>query len=197
MRYTGKKDFDHSGLERTGLLITNLGTPSAPTASALRKYFAEFLWDPRVVEYPRVLWWLILHLIILRVRPRIKAKSYAKIWTDQGSPLLVFTQAQLEKLKEVFFKRHHLEQIDIDFAMRYGEPSIESVIYNMQQNNVTRLLVLPLYPQYSGSTAGSTFDAVAAALSKLRWMPELRFVNQYADDAPANNVLTHRLVLDH
>ncbi len=182
MDYIGKNDFDHSSPERIGLLITNLGTPSAPTAAALRKYFAEFLWDPRVVEYPRVLWWLILHLVILRVRPRRKAESYAKIWTEQGSPLMVHTQAQLEKLKDAFHSQYHLKNIEIDFAMRYGEPSIESVIQNMHQKNVTRLLVLPLYPQYSGSTAGSTFDAVAAALSKLRWIPELRFVNQYADD---------------
>lgn len=183
MKFVGKKDFDHSSPERIGLLITNLGTPSAPTASALRKYFAEFLWDPRVVEYPRILWWMILHFIILRIRPRIKARSYAKIWTEQGSPLMVVTRAQLSKLKEAFRQQHNMEDIELDFAMRYGEPSIQSVIYNMQQKNVTRLLVLPLYPQYSGSTAGSTFDAVAAALSKLRWMPELRFVNQYADNS--------------
>ena len=183
MKYSGKSDFDHSIPERTGLLIVNLGTPSAPTASALRKYFAEFLWDPRVVEYPRVLWWLILHLIILRVRPRRKALSYAKIWTEKGSPLMVHTQAQAEKLGSLFRAQHNLQYMETDFAMRYGEPSIESAIHRLQQKNVTRLLVLPLYPQYSGSTAGSTFDAVAAALSKLRWIPELRFVNQYADHA--------------
>ena len=182
MGYIGKSDYDHSSPEKIGLLITNLGTPSAATPSALRKYFAEFLWDPRVVEYPRVLWWLILHLVILRIRPRIKAASYAKIWTKQGSPLMVYTKAQLQTLKALFNKQYNLGHIEIDFAMRYGQPSIESAVLNMQQKNVTHLLVLPLYPQYSGSTAGSTFDAVANTLSKLRWMPELRFINQYADD---------------
>ena len=193
MNYLGKKNYDHSSPERTGLLITNLGTPSAPTASALRKYFAEFLWDPRVVEYPRLLWWLILHGIILRVRPRIKARSYAKIWTDQGSPLMVITREQTSKLKQHLRSQFQLDHIEIEFAMRYGEPSIESVIHNLQAKNVTRLLVMPLYPQYSGSTAGSTFDAVAAALSKMRWIPELRFVNQYADDAEYIHACTARI----
>ena len=182
MSYIGKEDYDHSNPEKIGLLITNLGTPSAATPAALRKYFAEFLWDPRVVEYPRVLWWLILHLFILRVRPRIKAASYAKIWTPQGSPLMVYTQAQQRAIQDVFAKQYGLGHIEIDFAMRYGQPSIESAVLNMQQKDVTHLLVLPLYPQYSGSTAGSTFDAVANTLSKLRWLPELRFINQYADD---------------
>ena len=193
MKFIGRNNFDHSDAEKVGLLITNLGTPNAPTVSALRKYFAEFLWDPRVVEYPRILWWLILHLVILRVRPRIKAESYAKIWTDQGSPLIVHTRSQLDALQEKFRTKNNLKHIEIDFAMRYGQPSIESAIIKMQQQGVTRLLVLPLYPQYSGSTAGSTFDAVAATLAKLRWMPELRFVNQYADDAAYINACGKRI----
>ena len=193
MKFIGKNNYDHSSAERIGLLITNLGTPSAATPYALRKYFAEFLWDPRVVEYPRILWWLILHLVILRIRPRIKAKSYAKIWTKQGSPLMVYTEAQLQALKDVFHSQYDLGHIEIDFAMRYGQPSIESALLNMEQKGVTNLLVLPLYPQYSGSTAGSTFDAVAATLSKLRWMPELRFINQYADDEGYITACTSRI----
>ena len=182
MTFIGKADYDHSSPERLGLLITNLGTPSAATTPALRKYLAEFLWDPRVVEFPRPLWWLVLHLIILRIRPRRSAATYAKVWTDHGSPLMVHTKAQLSALRETLVQKHHLGHAVIDFAMRYGQPSIESALLKMQEQNVSQLLVLPLYPQYSGSTTGSTFDAVAKTLSKLRWMPELRIVNQYADD---------------
>ena len=100
MSFIGKNDFDHSHPEKLGLLITNLGTPEAPTPSALRKYFAEFLWDPRVVEFPRLLWWLVLHLVILRVRPKKKAATYAKIWSENGSPLMVHTRAQAAALRE-------------------------------------------------------------------------------------------------
>ena len=181
MKYLGKSDYNHASSEKLGVLITNLGTPEAATPAALRKYLAEFLWDPRVVEFPRPLWWLVLNLVILRVRPRKSAATYAKIWTDEGSPLMAHTKSQLAALKEKFIA-HNLDHIEVDFAMRYGKPSIESALLKMQDNNVTRLLVLPLYPQYSGSTTGSTFDAVASTFAKLRWMPELRFVNQYPDD---------------
>jgi ferrochelatase len=181
MKYIGSKDYSHSTVEKAGVIFTNLGTPEAPTASALRKYLAEFLWDPRVVEFPRPLWWLILHLIILRIRPARSAKTYAKIWTDQGSPLMKYTQAQVAAIRNKF-STLKLDHIEIDFAMRYGQPSIESVIKKFHDRYVTRLLIVPLYPQYSGSTTGSTFDAVAEVLKKLRWMPELRFVQNYADD---------------
>lgn len=178
MKYIGKSDYNHAATEKLGILITNLGTPDEATPAALRKYLAEFLWDPRVVEFPRPLWWLVLNLIILRIRPKSSAATYAKIWTDQGSPLMVHTKSQLSELKQKLLSKH----LEVDFAMRYGSPSIESVLMNMQKQNVTKLLVLPLYPQYSGSTTASTFDAVANVFKKLRWMPELRFVNQYADD---------------
>lgn len=181
MKYLGKTDYSHAAPEKLGLLITNLGTPEAPTPSALRKYLAEFLWDPRVVEFPRPLWWLALNLIILRIRPRRSAATYAKIWTDQGSPLMVHTKAQLLALKEKL-AANKFAHIEVDFAMRYGTPSIQSALARMQKKNVTRLLVVPLYPQYSGSTTGSTFDALADAFAKTRWIPELRFVNQYPDD---------------
>jgi len=178
MKYIGKSDYNHATVEKLGVLITNLGTPDEATPSALKKYLAEFLWDPRVVEFPRPLWWLVLNLIILQIRPKRSAATYAKIWTDQGSPLMVNTKAQLKELQQKFSGSN----IEIDIAMRYGSPSIESALLNMQNKNVTRLLVLPLYPQYSGSTTGSTFDAVANVFKKLRWMPELRFINQYADN---------------
>jgi len=178
MKYIGKSDYDHAATQKLGVLITNLGTPDAATPAALRKYLAEFLWDPRVVEFPRPLWWLVLNLVILRVRP--------------PPP---HTKAQFAGLKSKL-SQDQLDHIEIDFAMRYGSPSIESALLKMQNKNVTRLLVLPLYPQYSGSTSGSTFDAVANIFKKLRWMPELRFINQYADDsryidACANRIKTH------
>ena len=182
MKYIGKSEYNHASTEKLGILITNLGTPDAPTPSALRKYLAEFLWDPRVVELPRPLWWLILNFVILSFRPRKSAAIYKNIWTDQGSPLLIHTKEQACALKEKL-QANNLQHIELEYAMRYGSPSIESALLKLHQNNITKLLVLPMYPQYSGSTAGSTFDAVAQLFSKLRWTPELRFINQYADDA--------------
>ena len=181
MKYLGKSNYDHSSKEKLGILITNLGTPDEPTTAALRRYLAEFLWDPRVVEFPRPLWWLVLNLIILRIRPKRSAETYAKIWSPQGSPLMMHTKAQLAAL-QTKLTQNELDHVEIDFAMRYGSPSIESALLEMQKKNVTRLLLFPLYPQYSGSTTGSTFDAVANTFKKLRWMPELRVINQYADE---------------
>ena len=179
MKYLGQKDYRHSTPEKTGLLITNLGTPEAPTAPALRKYLAEFLWDPRVVEIPRPVWWLLLNLIILRIRPKRSAAAYEKVWTSEGSPLMSRTRNQCAGIK------HQLEMLglahlEVEFAMRYGQPSIESALLKLQQKNVSKLVVLPLYPQYSGSTTGSTFDAIAHTFTKLRWTPELRFIQKYA-----------------
>lgn len=182
MKFIGKTDYDHATTEKLGVLITNLGTPESPTPAALRKYLAEFLWDPRVVEFPRPLWWLVLNLIILRVRPKSSAATYSKIWTQDGSPLMMYTKAQFAALQRKMVEHDQSSRIVVDFAMRYGSPSIESVLLDMQNKNVTRLLVMPLYPQYSGTTTGSTFDAIASVCKKLRWIPELRFINQYADN---------------
>ena len=181
MKYIGKNDYNHASLEKVGLLVTNLGTPEAPTASALRKYLAEFLSDPRVVEYPRLLWWLILHLIILRIRPKRSAQTYAKIWMADGSPLMVHTKAQVKAIKHKLAEQQ-LGHIEIEFAMRYGQPSIASALNKLHEKNVTKLVVMPLYPQYSGSTTGSTFDALAKVFEQMRWIPELRFIQHYSDD---------------
>ena len=161
-----------------GILVTNLGTPDEPTAKALRRYLAEFLWDPRVVDLPRPLWWLILHGIILRTRPSRSAAAYQKIWGDGGSPLLEISRKQVSKL------RHSLEgelgdQIKVVLGMRYGNPSIAAALEELHLANVQRLLVLPLYPQYSCSTSASTFDAVAQQFRRWRAIPELRFINGY------------------
>lgn len=181
MKYIGQADYSHATSDKTAILLTNLGTPDAPTPKALKRYLAEFLWDPRVVEVPRPIWWMILNLIILNVRPKRSAASYAKIWNDQGSPLLMHTKAQCEKVAAQL-KVQYGDEVIVDYAMRYGSPSIESVIERLQRAGARRLLVLPLYPQYCAATTGSTFDAVADALKKRRWVPDVRFVSGYHTD---------------
>lgn len=180
MKYQGRSDFQHGERAKLGVLITNLGTPEAPTPKALRKYLAQFLWDPRVVEYPRLLWKLILHGVILRIRPARSAKAYQTVWTEQGSPLLVHTQAQRDGLAELLAQRYG-EGVEVAFAMRYGEPSIPNAIDKLMQAGVRKLVVLPLYPQYSGSTSASTFDALASDFTRRRWLPDLRFISHYHD----------------
>ncbi len=183
MQYKGSENFRHNQPERIGVLVTNLGTPDAPTPSALRRYLAEFLSDPRVVELPRPLWWLILHGIILRIRPRRSAAAYASVWQPEGSPLLIHTAKQAEGIREVLKKKYGPD-IVVGFAMRYGNPSIPRVLDEMQQQGVRKLVVLPLYPQYSASTSASTFDAIAKNFSKRRWLPDLRFISHYPDYPP-------------
>lgn len=183
MKYRGSPEFTHAQPDKIGVLITNLGTPDAPTTKALRTYLAEFLADPRVVEAPRLIWWFALHGVILRIRPPRSAKSYQKVFTEQGSPLLFHTRNQSVALTKRL-QEQGLENVVVDFAMRYGNPSISSVLESMFQRGVRKLLVLPLYPQYSGSTAASTFDAINADFSKRRWIPDLRFVSHYHDYQP-------------
>lgn len=171
---------DHARPERTAVLLVNLGTPDAPTAAALRRYLAEFLWDPRVVEIPRPLWWLILHGVVLRTRPAQSARKYASIWTDAGSPLLVWSRRQAQRLTGQLGEMGH--RVLVRVAMRYGQPSIAAELDALRDDGATRILVLPLYPQYAAATTASTFDAVAAWARQSRRMPEWRFVNQYHDD---------------
>lgn len=196
MKYIGKQNFDHSQPLRVGVLLTNLGTPAAPARKPVRQYLRQFLWDPRVVEIPRLLWWLILHGIILRVRPARSAANYRKIWTERGSPLLFHTSDLADALRDAL-RRQFGDTVVVDFAMRYGTPGIAATVQGMIDGGVARLLVLPLYPQYSGPTTGSTFDALAADFSRRRWLPALRFVSQYHDhpayiEAIANSIRAHR-----
>ena len=198
MKFIGSPNFDHSQPPRVGVLITNLGTPEAPEKGALRRYLGQFLWDPRVVEIPRLLWWLILHGIILRLRPSRSAAAYRQIWTDRGSPLMVNTQDQAQALRQHLQARHG-DRVLVEFAMRYGQPDIASTVQGMLDRGVDKLVVLPLYPQYSGPTTGSTFDALAADLGRRRWVPQLRFVAQYHDhpayiEALAQSILAYRKV---
>lgn len=179
MKYRGQTDYDHKGPSpRSGVLLCNLGTPDAPKTAELRRYLKEFLSDPRVVEVPRLLWWMILNLIILRIRPRRSAKLYQTVWSDEGSPLMVHSQAQVAGVKALLDKKFN-DDVPVVLGMRYGNPSMESAIQQLTDMNVRDITVLPLYPQYSGATTGSTFDAVAQVFTKTRWVPELHFVGSY------------------
>ncbi len=171
----------HGQQSPIGVLLANLGTPDAATLAALRRYLAEFLSDPRVVEIPKVLWWPILHGVILRTRPAASAKKYASIWMPEGSPLAVWTQRQARLLQGYLGERGC--PVLVKPAMRYGAPSIASALDAFQAAGVRRVLVLPAYPQYSGATTASTFDAVSSWAQRTRWVPELRFIHQYHDDA--------------
>lgn len=176
-----QSDFSHDSAERIGILLTNLGTPDSCRPADVRRYLKEFLWDPRVVELPRLLWWLVLNLVILNTRPRRSAAAYEKIWTADGSPLLHITLEQAAKLQTLF--TNELKQpVTVVAAMRYGNPSIAAGLEQLRQAGARRILVLPLYPQYSATTTASTFDAISAELRGWRWLPELRFVNHYHDD---------------
>ena len=173
----------HGTAPRTAILLVNLGTPDAPTPAALRRYLREFLSDPRVVEIPRALWWLILHGIILRLRPAKSAAKYASVWTPEGSPLAVWTAKQAKLLQGYLGQRGHAPpQLLVRHAMRYGQPSVASVLDALKADNATRILVLPLYPQYAAATTASVADAVMAWMRRQRRQPELRFVNHYHDD---------------
>ena len=179
MKYQGQTDYDHQGPSpKQGVILCNLGTPDAPQTTELRRYLKEFLSDPRVVEVPRLIWWLILNVVILRIRPRRSAKLYRSVWTEQGSPLLVHSRAQVEGVQRVLSEKYK-KDVPVVLGMRYGNPSIESAIKRLTEQNVRNIIVLPLYPQYSGATTGSTFDALAKSLTKLRWVPELHFIGGY------------------
>ncbi len=169
----------HGTPARVGVLLINLGTPDAPTAPALRRYLRQFLSDRRVVEIPRMLWWPILHGIILNTRPRKSAEKYAQIWTDEGSPLLVHTRRQATMLRGFLGARGI--GVEVEVGMRYGNPSVTSAIEALRAKNCDRILVIPLYPQYAASSSASAMDAVWEALQHLRNMPEIRTVRHYHD----------------
>ena len=177
-QYFGETHFDHSSPERLGILVTNLGTPEAPEPADVRRFLAEFLWDPRVVEAPRWLWWLALNGVILRIRPRKSAHAYRQIWTDAGSPLLVHSRAIAERLAQRFDSQSTV----VALGMTYGRPSIAQALRELNAKGARRILVLPLYPQYSGTTTASVFDRVTGELQNWRWVPELRFVTSYASE---------------
>ncbi|KAF3982822.1 MAG: ferrochelatase [Methylococcales symbiont of Hymedesmia sp. n. MRB-2018] len=160
---------------KKGVLIVNLGSPSAPTISAVRRYLKEFLWDPRVVNLPRFIWWIILHFLVLPFRPRKSLRAYKKIWQKQGSPLTFLTQQLVDKVAKQFDNSRYT----IDCVMRYGKPSITAKLEQYKKNKIEEIIVIPLYPQYSSTTTASVYDAVVAQLMQWRYIPSLRFVSDY------------------
>lgn len=181
MRYLPEPPYEHGTLAQIGILLVNLGTPEASTAAAVRPFLKQFLSDPRVVELPRVLWWPILHGIVLNTRPRKSAEKYAKIWTADGSPLKVHTERQANLLS-VRLGAAMAHPPRVAWAMRYGAPAVDAGLAQLKAQGCDRVLVIPLYPQYAASSTGSTFDAVFAAATRLRNVPELRVVKHFHDD---------------
>ncbi len=180
MKYLGDADYQHGSPSRLGVLLVNLGTPDSTEVKDVRRYLKQFLSDPRIVEVPRLLWWLILNGVILRIRPAKTAEAYKSVWDEkEGSPLLSISRKQTDALAA---KMSTGLDADVVLAMRYGNPSVADAITRLREKNIRRLVVLPMYPQYSGSTVASVFDEVTAQLSKLRWLPECRFINQYFDE---------------
>jgi len=170
--------YEHGLTESLGILLVNLGTPDEPTASSVRRFLNRFLSDRRVVETPRLIWWLVLHGFILRFRPSRSAQAYQQIWTQNGSPLLLHSQ----DISEALGARLAADvpgSVHVEIGMSYGKPSIGSALTNLYAKNVRRLLVLPMYPQYSSTTTGSVFCEVTAALARRRWIPDLRFIGDY------------------
>ncbi|MEY8875680.1 MAG: ferrochelatase [Leptothrix sp. (in: b-proteobacteria)] len=193
-RFAPEPPYQHGSATRVGVLLVNLGTPDAPDAPSVRRYLAQFLSDPRVVEIPRAIWLPILHGIILRVRPAKSAAKYATVWTAEGSPLAVWTRKQAELLQA----RADAQglQIRVAHAMSYGKPGIDATLNQLKAEGCERILVLPMYPQYSGTTTASVWDAVASWSQTQRAVPELRFVRQHHDEPSYIDALAQR-VEDH
>ncbi|MBW8078007.1 MAG: ferrochelatase [Gallionella sp.] len=182
MAYLTEPSYAHGTPEKTGILLVNLGTPDAPTAQAVRPYLKEFLSDPRVVEIPKPIWWLILNGIILNVRPKKSAAKYATVWMKEGSPLRVHTEKQTARLQGYLSQRTQAPFV-VDYAMSYGNPSIASVMQKLKTQNCTRILVVPMYPQYAASSTATVFDRVFAAVQTMRNAPAIRTIKHFHDDA--------------
>ena len=177
-------DHPAAPIGKIGVLIVNLGSPAAPTTAAVRTYLSQFLSDKRVVEIPQIIWQVILQGIILNTRPAKSAEAYRQVWTDEGAPLIAITKRQASALQHAFGP-----QVTIDFAMRYGNPSIEERLTAMKDSGCDRILIAPLYPQYSGATTATVNDAVFSVLGKMRWQPALRTMPPYHDDPAYINAL--------
>lgn len=160
--------------KRTGVLLVNLGSPDKPTVSAVRRYLREFLWDRRVVNLPRTIWWIILNFFVLPLRPAKSAKAYRKIWTEEGSPLVSISQQLSDQLSE-----KSSGKISVELAMRYGHPAIKDKLLKFKQDKIGRLIVLPLYPQYSSTTTASVFDAVMEEIVRWQPIPDFNFISDY------------------
>lgn len=179
-RYLPEPPHSHGQPATTAVVLVNLGTPDEPTAPALRRYLKEFLSDPRVVEIPKLLWWPILNGIILNIRPKKSAAKYASVWMPEGSPLRVHTERQVKLLKGLLGERGH--HLTVTLAMRYGSPSLHSVLARLKAEGASRILLLPMYPQYSASTTATVIDEAGAWLKQVRNQPEMRIVRNFHDD---------------
>ncbi len=180
MGFLPEPAYQHGAIAKTAILLVNLGTPAAPTPAAVKRYLREFLSDPRVVEIPRAVWKPVLHGVILNVRPRRSAARYAAIWMPEGSPLRVYTDRQAKLLQGLLGERLKAPLV-VEYAMRYGEPSIDAVLAKLKRARCERILVLPLYPQYAAATTATAFDRVCAGLARTRNVPETRFVKHFHD----------------
>ncbi|MDX2505249.1 MAG: ferrochelatase, partial [Gammaproteobacteria bacterium] len=180
--------FKHEQAEKIGVLLVNLGSPDAPDASSIRRFLREFLSDQRVIEMPKFVWQLILNFFVLPFRPKKLVPLYQSIWTEDGSPLVSIAEKQKNKLAELFTQEGHTD-IRFALAMCYGNPDIASALRQLAKENVHKVLVLPTYAQYSGSTTAAIFDAISSELQKWRWIPELRFINNYHDQPQHIQVL--------
>jgi len=180
-RFLPEPPYRHGTPPSTAIVLVNLGTPDAPTAPALKRYLREFLGDPRVVEIPRPIWWLILNGIILNTRPKKSAAKYASVWLPEGSPLRVHTERQTKLLKGILGERGH--KLVVTSAMRYGSPSIPTVLTQLKVAGANRILLVPMYPHYSASTTATVIDEAATWLLQTRNQPEMRFVRNFHDDS--------------
>lgn len=192
MAFLSEPPYAHGTPPRIGVLLINLGTPEAPTAPAVRAYLREFLSDPRVVEIPRPVWWVILNLFVLTTRPRQSAGRYAQVWMGEGSPLKVHTGRQATLLRGYLGERVKFPLV-VDYAMRYGKPSIADKLRQLKTQNCDRILLLPLYPQYSASTTATAFDAAFACLSGMRNQPAIRTVRHFHDHTGYINALAQNI----
>jgi ferrochelatase len=186
--------YRHGTPSSTAVILANLGTPEAPTGPALKRYLRQFLSDPRVVEIPRALWWLILNGIILNIRPKKSAEKYAAVWTTDGSPLKVHTERQAKFLRGYLGERGH--GLTVDWAMRYGSPSIPEVLSRLKAGGANRILLIPMYPQYSASTSATVTDEACRWLQMQRNQPEMRFIRSFPDDPGYLDAL-EQMVRDH
>ena len=179
-RYAPEPAYSHDTPSRIGLLLINLGTPDEPTPAAVRAYLREFLADPRVIEIPRILWLPVLHLFVLNARPKVSARRYAQVWMNEGAPLLVHTERQAILLRGFLGERVKLPLV-VEFAMRYGNPAIADRLRELKAQRCDRILVVPLYPQYSASSTATAIDAVFACVARMRNQPALRTIRSFHD----------------
>ncbi len=194
MSFQKEPTYTHGTIDKTAIVLVNLGTPAAPTVSAVRSFLRQFLSDARVVEIPKLIWYLILYCFILPFRPKKTMHKYEMIWSREGSPLKVHTEKQAALLRAALTKRGH--DVQVAYAMRYGQSGLPEVLRTLKEQACERVVVFPLYPQYSGTTTASVFDAVFEHYAKVRNIPELRFVKHYHDqeayiDALKESVLSY------